>query len=186
MKILTHCEWNADRVSPSGFINQRIHSFLQDATKEVTPTLISDACLVVDVLGPDVRSVRHFSCIVPTDQDQPLQRNHIVERYCSIELREYRRIFRANDEVRVLVALSFQVSRTDAWCRRVNLTMFPAALLGFVEFLRITKKSEQVHFRQDGRLLNTFSPGLQKSPGTQLLDVTQFTSNASVILGTIC
>lgn len=29
-----------------------------------------------------------------------MNRNHIVDRYCAIELREYRRIFRANDEVR--------------------------------------------------------------------------------------
>jgi uncharacterized protein YutE (UPF0331/DUF86 family) len=31
-------------------------------------------------------------------------RNHIIERYCAIELKEYRRIFRSNDEVRFCYA----------------------------------------------------------------------------------
>ncbi|KAF8583856.1 hypothetical protein K439DRAFT_1617197 [Ramaria rubella] len=53
--------------------------FLQDPSKPVKDTVISDACVVVDVLGEDVR-------------------NHLIDRYCAIELKEYRRIFRASDE----------------------------------------------------------------------------------------
>lgn len=33
----------------------RPHSFLQDPTKPISPTLVSQGCLVVDVLGDDVR-----------------------------------------------------------------------------------------------------------------------------------
>lgn len=60
-------------------------------------------------------------------------RNHLIERYCSIELREYRRIFRSNDEVRfrLLLCTSYvfsrllqagqldNVSRRFAWFRRI-------------------------------------------------------------------
>ena len=54
------------------------------------------ACKVVDVLGPDVRS-------------------QFVERYVALELKEYRRIFRATDEAGQLDNLS----RRFAWVRRL-------------------------------------------------------------------
>ena len=59
-------------------------------------TLIADACLVVDVLGPDVRY-------------------HLIERFVALELKEYRRIFRTNDEAGQLDNLS----RRFAWFRRL-------------------------------------------------------------------
>ena len=68
-------------------------SYLQDHTK---PTQITDACAVVDVLGPDVR-------------------RHLIDRYVALELKEYRRIFCATDEAGHLD----NISRRYAWFRRV-------------------------------------------------------------------
>lgn len=39
----------------------RIHSFLHDASKDVDIASLSDACLVVDVLGLDVRYIKACS-----------------------------------------------------------------------------------------------------------------------------
>lgn len=72
-------------------------SYFQDPAKPIRPSIITDACLVVDVLGADVRS-------------------HLIERYVSLELKEYRRIFRATDEAGQLDNLS----RRFAWFRRLQ------------------------------------------------------------------
>lgn len=60
------------------------------------PMSITQACLVVDVLGTDFRS-------------------HLIDRYVTLELREYRRIFRTNDEAGQLD----NISRRFAWFRRL-------------------------------------------------------------------
>ncbi|KAJ3505368.1 hypothetical protein NLJ89_g7457 [Agrocybe chaxingu] len=70
--------------------------YLQDTNKQIKSSLISDACLVVDVLGQDVRQ-------------------HVVERFVAMELKEYRRIFRTNDEAGQLD----NISRRFAWFRRL-------------------------------------------------------------------
>ncbi|KAF8187487.1 Vps53-like protein [Pholiota molesta] len=70
--------------------------YLQDTTKPVKPALIAEACLVVDVLGPAARS-------------------HVIERFVALEFKEYRRIFRTNDEAGQLD----NISRRFAWFRRL-------------------------------------------------------------------
>ncbi|KAF9523511.1 Vps53-like protein [Crepidotus variabilis] len=70
--------------------------YLQDGNKQLKSTLISEACKVVDTLGPDVRF-------------------HLIERFVALELKEYRRIFRTNDEAGQLDNLS----RRFAWFRRL-------------------------------------------------------------------
>ncbi|KAG8744498.1 Vacuolar protein sorting-associated protein 53 [Ceratobasidium sp. 414] len=70
--------------------------FLQDPARPVKASTIGDACLVVDVLGGDVR-------------------NTILDRYSSLELKEYRRIFRSTDEAGQLD----NISRRFAYFRRV-------------------------------------------------------------------
>ena len=78
-----------------------MNSYLQDPSKPVKETVVSDACTVVDVLGEDVRYCQPPSLIaspILIVLDDYL-RNHLIDRYCAIELKEYRRIFRANDEV---------------------------------------------------------------------------------------
>ncbi|KAG1752867.1 Vps53-like protein [Suillus lakei] len=70
--------------------------YLQDPAKPSKPAQIIDACVVVDVLGPDVR-------------------RHLIDRYVALELKEYRRIFRATDEAGHLD----NISRRYAWFRRV-------------------------------------------------------------------
>lgn len=57
---------------------------------------MADACHVIDVLGPDVRA-------------------QFVDHYVALELKEYRRIFRATDEAGQLDNLS----RRFAWFRRL-------------------------------------------------------------------
>ena len=69
---------------------------MQDPGKPIKPSVIADACLVVDVLGPDVRT-------------------QFIERYVALELKEYRRIFRATDEAGQLDNLS----RRFAWFKRL-------------------------------------------------------------------
>ncbi|KAJ7647012.1 Vps53-like protein [Roridomyces roridus] len=69
--------------------------YLQDPSKQIKPSVIADACLVVDVLGADVRA-------------------QMIERYVAIELKEYRRIFRTSDEAGQLD----NISRRFAWFRR--------------------------------------------------------------------
>ncbi|KAF9227157.1 hypothetical protein BS17DRAFT_449775 [Gyrodon lividus] len=70
--------------------------YLQDPSKPFKTAHITDACAVVDVLGPDVR-------------------NQLIERYVALELKEYRRIFRASDEAGHLD----NISRRFAWFRRL-------------------------------------------------------------------
>ncbi|KAJ3772997.1 Vps53-like protein [Lentinula raphanica] len=70
--------------------------YLQDSSKGMKPAVIADACLVVDVLGEDFRSI-------------------LVERYVALELKEYRRIFRTSDEAGQLD----NISRRFAWFRRL-------------------------------------------------------------------
>ncbi|KAJ7693303.1 Vps53-like protein [Mycena rosella] len=69
---------------------------LQVDSTQIKPSLIADACLVVDVLGADVRA-------------------QMIERYVAIELKEYRRIFRTSDEAGQLD----NISRRFAWFRRL-------------------------------------------------------------------
>ncbi len=69
---------------------------MQDPAKPMKGSVIADACLVVDVLGNDVRY-------------------HIIDRYVGLELKEYRRIFRATDEAGQLD----NISRRFAWFRRL-------------------------------------------------------------------
>ncbi|KIJ18544.1 hypothetical protein PAXINDRAFT_71265 [Paxillus involutus ATCC 200175] len=70
--------------------------FLQDPSKPFKIAYITDACAVVDVLGPDVRT-------------------QLIERHVALELKEYRRIFRASDEAGHLD----NISRRFAWFRRL-------------------------------------------------------------------
>ncbi|KAJ7268661.1 Vps53-like protein [Mycena haematopus] len=70
--------------------------YLQDPSKSIKPSVIADACSVVDVLGADVRA-------------------QMIERYVAIELKEYRRIFRTSDEAGQLD----NISRRFAWFRRL-------------------------------------------------------------------
>ncbi|EGO00491.1 hypothetical protein SERLA73DRAFT_122492 [Serpula lacrymans var. lacrymans S7.3] len=70
--------------------------YLQNSSKPVKPAVIADACAVVDVLGSDVRI-------------------HYIDRYVALELKEYRRIFRATDEAGHLD----NISRRFAWFRRL-------------------------------------------------------------------
>ncbi|TRM70028.1 Vps53-like protein [Schizophyllum amplum] len=70
--------------------------FMQDTTKPVRPTVMADACLVADVLGPDVRA-------------------HLVDRYVALEIKDYRRIFRPTDEAGQLDNLA----RRFSWFHRL-------------------------------------------------------------------
>ncbi|TEB37202.1 hypothetical protein FA13DRAFT_1682098 [Coprinellus micaceus] len=70
--------------------------FIQDTNNQIKPALVADACTVVDVLGVEVR-------------------NHIVDRFVALEMKEYRRIFRTNDEAGQLDNLS----RRYAWFKRL-------------------------------------------------------------------
>ncbi|KAJ8597452.1 hypothetical protein M405DRAFT_454042 [Rhizopogon salebrosus TDB-379] len=70
--------------------------YIQDHARPSKPAQITDACAVADVLGPDVR-------------------RHLIDRYVALELKEYRRIFRATDEAGHLD----NISRRYAWFRRV-------------------------------------------------------------------
>ncbi|KII92548.1 hypothetical protein PLICRDRAFT_37313 [Plicaturopsis crispa FD-325 SS-3] len=69
--------------------------YLQDSVKH---SVIADACLVVDVLGPDVRA-------------------HFVDRYVALELKEYRRIFKPVD-TNEAGGLD-NIARRFAWFRRL-------------------------------------------------------------------
>ena len=71
-------------------------SYIPDPVHPIKPAQISAACLVADVLGPEVRT-------------------HYISRYVSLELKEYRRIFRATDEAGGLD----NISRRFAWFRRL-------------------------------------------------------------------
>ena len=69
----------------------RLLSFMQDTSKPVRPTVMADACLVADVLGPDVRA-------------------HLIERYVALEMKDYRRIFRPVRAVLEILALISHVA----------------------------------------------------------------------------
>ena len=71
-------------------------SYMQDPAKPIKPSVVADACLVVDVLGPEVRI-------------------QFIERYVALELKEYRRIFRATDEAGQLD----NVANRFGWFRRL-------------------------------------------------------------------
>ena len=73
-------------------------SYLQDPAKPVKPKVIMDASLVVDVLGEDVRYVFYLS----PNSLLICRRNALIDRFCSVELKEYRRIFKSTDEVNEL------------------------------------------------------------------------------------
>lgn len=107
---------------------------------------------------------RHFH-----DASRPictLHRNHIVERYCSIELREYRRIFRSNDEVRALFT-PYEPSRTDRhWHRLVNWITFHVDSPGSAGFSRITKRNVPLYSLPHGKSQSTSLLVSQTSPGT--------------------
>ncbi|KAF9243086.1 Vps53-like protein, partial [Melanogaster broomeanus] len=101
--------------------------YLQDPSKPFKIAHITDACAVVDVFGPDVRT-------------------QLIERYVTLELKEYRRIFRANDEAGHLD----NISRRFAWFRRLLTSheteigrVFPAEWrVGwwlFVKFVAVTR-----------------------------------------------
>ncbi|KAG9316811.1 Vps53-like protein [Chiua virens] len=84
-------------IIPKGSCFNSIYpSFLLDLSKPVKTSQIPDACAVVDVLGPDVRT-------------------QLIERYVALELKEYRRIFRASDEAGHLD----NIARRFAWFRRL-------------------------------------------------------------------
>ncbi|KAK0225464.1 Vps53-like protein [Armillaria fumosa] len=70
--------------------------YLEDPNKQLKASTIADACLVVDALGTDVRST-------------------LIDRYVSIELREYRQIFRTTDEAGQLD----NISRRFSWFHRL-------------------------------------------------------------------
>lgn len=72
-------------------------------------TVLPDAALMVEALGPDTRTV-------------------LLDWYCSRQLREYRRIFRAVDEAGQLD----NVSRRYAWIRRVLRTYADEHSAGFL------------------------------------------------------
>ena len=76
--------------------NPHKNSYVQDPSKPIKASVVADACLVIDVLGHDVRA-------------------QFIERYVALELKEYRRIFRATDEAGQLDNLS----RRFAWFRRL-------------------------------------------------------------------
>lgn len=94
MQILIHCKFSY-LLQPFLHVHY-FQSYLQDNNNKIKAPLIADACLVVDVLGSDVK-------------------NHIIERFVALELKEYRRIFRTNDEAGQLD----NISRRFAWFRRL-------------------------------------------------------------------
>ncbi|KAJ3554569.1 hypothetical protein NM688_g3036 [Phlebia brevispora] len=70
--------------------------YAQDPAKPVKVSTMAAACQVVDVLGPEIRS-------------------QFIDRYVALELKEYRRIFKATDEAGQLD----NVSTRFAWFRRL-------------------------------------------------------------------
>ena len=70
--------------------------FLHDPNRAVRSTNLPESALVIDAIGTEAKSA-------------------LIDWYCSLQLREYRRIFRATDEAGQLD----NVSRRFAWFRRV-------------------------------------------------------------------
>lgn len=102
-EIRAHLDADFDRlyVSPSPIpvpLSQLITtlSYVPDPLHPIKPSQIAAACQVTDVLGPDVRT-------------------HYITRYVSLELKEYRRIFKPSDEAGGLD----NISRRFAWFRRL-------------------------------------------------------------------
>ena len=71
-------------------------SYAQDPAKPVKSSTMAAACRVIDVLGSDIRT-------------------SFVERYVALELKEYRRIFKATDEAGQLD----NVANRFGWFRRL-------------------------------------------------------------------
>ena len=115
-------------------------SYAQDPSRPVKPATMAAACQVVDVLGGDIRQ-------------------QFVDRYVALELKEYRRIFRATDEAGQLDNLS----RRFAWFRRLLQThenetgrVFPGdwkaawyLVAKFAEITRYVISSPCSQFRSD-------------------------------------
>ncbi|CCL98710.1 uncharacterized protein FIBRA_00714 [Fibroporia radiculosa] len=127
--------------------------YTQDPARPVKPSTIIDACLVIDVLGSDIRA-------------------QFIERYVALELKEYRRIFRSTDEAGQLDNLS----RRFAWFRRLLQTheteqgrLFPAEWkVGWfltAKFVEITRDDMTVLLSKAGSKLSV----------KQLLDTLQET-----------
>ena len=89
-----HCRFSPSTSVKGGLTD--FYSILQDSSKQIKPSLITEACLVVDIIGSDFRS-------------------HLVDRYVALELKEYRCIFRTTDEAGQLD----NISRRYAWFRRL-------------------------------------------------------------------
>ncbi|GAC92985.1 hypothetical protein PHSY_000545 [Pseudozyma hubeiensis SY62] len=70
--------------------------FLHDPNRAVRSTNLPESALVIDAIGPEAKTA-------------------LIDWYCSLQLREYRRIFRATDEAGQLD----NVSRRFAWFRRI-------------------------------------------------------------------
>ncbi|CBQ72399.1 related to VPS53-subunit of VP51-54 complex, required for protein sorting [Sporisorium reilianum SRZ2] len=70
--------------------------FLHDPNRAVRSTNLPDSALVIDAIGAEAKTA-------------------LIDWYCSLQLREYRRIFRATDEAGQLD----NVSRRFAWFRRI-------------------------------------------------------------------
>ncbi|GBE80590.1 predicted protein [Sparassis crispa] len=152
--------------------------YMQDPSKTVKPSIITDACLVVDVIGADFRT-------------------QFVERYVALELKEYRRIFRPTDEAGQLDNLS----RRFAWFRRLIQTheteqgrVFPAEWrVGWFlcsKFIEITRDDISVLLSKAGskltvkQLLDTlqetmdFEASMTRKYATPILDILKATQPA--------
>ncbi|PCH36062.1 hypothetical protein WOLCODRAFT_108133 [Wolfiporia cocos MD-104 SS10] len=127
--------------------------YMADPSKPIKPLVIADACLVIDVIGPEIRT-------------------QFIDRYVALELKEYRRIFRATDEAGQLDNLS----RRFAWFRRLLQTheneqgrVFPAEWrVGWflcAKFVEITRDDMTVLLSKAGSKLTV----------KQLLDTLQET-----------
>ncbi|GBB95458.1 hypothetical protein RclHR1_02540012 [Rhizophagus clarus] len=71
-------------------------SFASDGNLTVQTAPLGDACLVIDIMGQDVK-------------------NQLINWYCERQLKEYKRIFRGSDEIASLD----NTSRRYAWIKRV-------------------------------------------------------------------
>ena len=122
-------------------MNQYEQFFLHDPGRPIRGTSLPDAALVLDAIGSDARS-------------------SLIDWYCSLQLKEYRRIFRATDEAGQLD----NVSRRYAWFRRILKTHEDEHAAAFVpewhverwmvrRFAEITKDDlKSVLVREQGRL----------------------------------
>ncbi|KAI0744093.1 Vps53-like protein [Daedaleopsis nitida] len=153
--------------------------YMQDPAKPIKPSIVADACLVLDVLGSDVRA-------------------QFVERYVALELKEYRRIFRATDEAGQLD----NISRRFAWFRRLLQTheteqgrVFPAEWkVGWfltAKFIEITRDDMTALLSKAGskltvkQLLDTlaetmeFEASVMKKYSTPLREILKATTQAN-------